>query len=166
MTTTLNPPRIRPKSFTYHTNVGEVQGRTATLSSEGKPPLWVSSPPEFKGEAGHWTPEDFFVASIEVCLMLTFAGLSEKRGLKFASYESSAEGLLGVIAGGSGTLGGPIVGAAIVIFLKNYVSAYIERWNMLLGFVFVFIVIFMPEGVVPGVRRLAAQATRAWRSHR
>jgi len=94
MTTTLNPPRIRPKSFTYHTNVGEVQGRTATLSSEGKPPLWVSSPPEFKGEAGHWTPEDFFVAAIEVCLMLTFAGLSEKRGLKFASYESSAEGLL------------------------------------------------------------------------
>jgi branched-chain amino acid transport system permease protein len=69
------------------------------------------------------------------------------------SLTSSAEGLLGVIAGGSGTLAGPIVGAAIVIFLKNYVSAYIERWNMLLGFVFVFIVIFMPEGVVPGLRR-------------
>jgi len=94
MTTTLNPPRIRPKSFTYHTNVGEVHGRTATLSSEGKPPLWVSSPPEFKGEVGHWTPEDFFVASIEVCLMLTFVGLAEKRGLKFGSYESAAEGLL------------------------------------------------------------------------
>jgi branched-chain amino acid transport system permease protein len=70
------------------------------------------------------------------------------------SIQSSAEGLLGVIAGGSGTLAGPIVGAAIVMLLKNYVSAYIERWNMLLGFVFVFIVIFMPDGVVPGVRRL------------
>jgi len=34
------------------------------------------------------------------------------------------------------------------------VSGYIERWNMLLGFVFVFIVVFMPEGVVPGVKRL------------
>jgi branched-chain amino acid transport system permease protein len=70
------------------------------------------------------------------------------------SIQSSAEGLLGVIAGGSGTLAGPIVGAAIVMLLKNYVSAYIERWNMLLGFVFVFIVIFMPEGVVPGLKRL------------
>ena len=70
------------------------------------------------------------------------------------SLTNSAEGLLGVIAGGSGTLAGPIVGAAIVIFLKNYVSAYIERWNMLLGFVFVVIVIFMPDGVVPGLRRL------------
>jgi branched-chain amino acid transport system permease protein len=70
------------------------------------------------------------------------------------SLTNSAEGLLAVIAGGSGTLGGPIVGAAIVMLLKNYVSAYIERWNMLLGFVFVLIVVFMPEGVVPGVKRL------------
>jgi branched-chain amino acid transport system permease protein len=70
------------------------------------------------------------------------------------SITSSAEVLLGVIAGGSGTLAGPVVGAAIVIILKNYVSAYVERWNMLLGFVFVGIVIFMPEGVVPGARRL------------
>jgi branched-chain amino acid transport system permease protein len=75
------------------------------------------------------------------------------------SITSSAEGLLAVIAGGSATLAGPIVGAAIVLILKNYVSAYIERWNMLLGFVFVMIVIFMPEGVVPGLRRL----TRRWR---
>ena len=70
------------------------------------------------------------------------------------SITSSAEALLGVVAGGSGTLAGPIVGATIIMLLKNYVSAYIERWNMLMGFVFVLIVIFMPEGVVPGVRRL------------
>ncbi len=70
------------------------------------------------------------------------------------SLANSAEGLLAVIAGGSGTLAGPIVGAAIVILLKNYVSGYVERWNMLMGFVFVVIVVFMPEGVVPGVRRL------------
>jgi branched-chain amino acid transport system permease protein len=70
------------------------------------------------------------------------------------SLTASAEALLSVIAGGAGTLAGPIVGAAIVLLLKNYVSAYLERWNMLLGFVFVLIVIFMPEGIVPGVRRL------------
>ena len=70
------------------------------------------------------------------------------------SLSNSAEGLLAVIAGGSGTLAGPVVGAAIVILLKNYVSGYVERWNMLMGFVFVVIVVFMPEGVVPGVKRL------------
>ncbi len=70
------------------------------------------------------------------------------------SLTASAEGLLAVIAGGSGTLAGPVIGAAVVVLLKNYVSSYVERWNMLLGFVFVFIVIFMPEGLVPGARRL------------
>jgi branched-chain amino acid transport system permease protein len=78
------------------------------------------------------------------------------------SLQSSAEGLLAVIAGGSGTLAGPIIGAAIVVILKNYVSAYIERWNMLLGFVFVLIVVFMPEGLVPGLRRWWA----AWKARR
>jgi branched-chain amino acid transport system permease protein len=73
------------------------------------------------------------------------------------SLANSAEGLLAVIAGGSGTLAGPLVGAAIVLLLKNWVSAYIERWNMLLGFVFVLIVVFMPEGVVPGMKRLWRQ---------
>jgi branched-chain amino acid transport system permease protein len=70
------------------------------------------------------------------------------------SLANSAEGLLAVIAGGSGTLAGPLVGAAIVMLLKNYVSGYVERWNMLMGFVFVVIVVFMPEGVVPGAKRL------------
>jgi branched-chain amino acid transport system permease protein len=73
------------------------------------------------------------------------------------SLTSSAEGLLGVIAGGAGTLAGPIVGACIVMLLKNYASAYIERWNMLLGFVFLGIILFMPDGVVPGLQRAWAR---------
>jgi branched-chain amino acid transport system permease protein len=77
------------------------------------------------------------------------------------SITSSAEALLGVIAGGSGTLAGPVVGAAIIMLLKNYVSAYIERWNMLMGFVFVLIVVFVPEGLVPGARRLMRRAMAA-----
>ena len=67
---------------------------------------------------------------------------------------SSAEVLLMVISGGAGTLFGPIVGAALVVVLKNVVSGYIERWNMLLGAIFVAIVILMPEGLVPGSMRL------------
>jgi branched-chain amino acid transport system permease protein len=70
------------------------------------------------------------------------------------SLTTSAEVLLMVIAGGSGTLLGPIIGAAVVVLLKNYVSAFVERWTFLLGFVFLMIVLFMPEGLVPGSRRL------------
>ena len=42
-----------------------------------------------------------------------------------------------VISGGTGTLLGPIVGAAIVVIMKNVASAYIERWNLVLGAIFV-----------------------------
>jgi branched-chain amino acid transport system permease protein len=67
---------------------------------------------------------------------------------------ASAEVLLMVIAGGAGTLFGPVVGAILVVVVKSVVSGFIERWNMLLGFIFVAIVIFMPEGLVPGTTRL------------
>jgi branched-chain amino acid transport system permease protein len=80
-----------------------------------------------------------------------------------SALTSSAEALLMVISGGSATLLGPIVGAAIVVIMKNVVSAYVERWNMALGLIFVLIITFMPEGLVPGsVRlwRLAWQGTR------
>jgi branched-chain amino acid transport system permease protein len=67
---------------------------------------------------------------------------------------ASAEALLMVISGGTGTLLGPIVGAALVVVIKNVASAYIERWNFVLGAIFVAIVVFMPEGLVPGTVRV------------
>jgi branched-chain amino acid transport system permease protein len=76
---------------------------------------------------------------------------------------ASAEALLMVISGGTGTLLGPIVGAGLVVIVKNVASAYIERWNFVLGAIFVMIVVFMPEGLVPGSIRLARWAAAALR---
>jgi branched-chain amino acid transport system permease protein len=73
---------------------------------------------------------------------------------------ASAESLLMVISGGAGTLLGPVVGAALVVIVKNVVSAYVERWNFMLGAIFVAIVVFMPEGLVPGMVRLARSMWR------
>lgn len=67
---------------------------------------------------------------------------------------ASAEILLMVVAGGAGTLAGPLIGAALVVLLKNLASIWIERWVMLLGFTFVIIVLLMPDGIVPGLTRL------------
>jgi branched-chain amino acid transport system permease protein len=76
---------------------------------------------------------------------------------------ASAEALLMVISGGTGTLLGPIAGAALVVIMKNVASAYIERWNFVLGAIFVVIVVFMPEGLVPGTARLTRWALGGWR---
>jgi branched-chain amino acid transport system permease protein len=66
------------------------------------------------------------------------------------SLQQSAEILLMAILGGAGTLSGPIVGAAIITLVKNVVSTYVERWNTLLGVIFVVVIVFMPYGLVPG----------------
>jgi branched-chain amino acid transport system permease protein len=77
------------------------------------------------------------------------------------ALQTSAEVLLMVISGGTATLAGPVVGAAIVVIMKNVVSAYVERWNMVLGIIFVLIISFMPEGLVPGSVRLCRAGYRA-----
>src|SRR5205823_6152436 len=41
---------------------------------------------------------------------------------------TSVETLLMVALGGPGTLAGPALGAAVIVFLKNFVSVYTKRW--------------------------------------
>ncbi len=82
------------------------------------------------------------------------------------ALSASAEALLMVISGGAGTLLGPIAGAALVVIMKNVASAYIERWNFTLGAIFVVIVLFMPEGIVPGTARLCRRLWALVRTRR
>jgi branched-chain amino acid transport system permease protein len=76
------------------------------------------------------------------------------------SLTQSAEVLLMVIAGGPSTLLGPVVGAILVVLMKNVASAYVEHWTLLLGVVFVVIVMFLPDGIVPGMKRLYQRSRR------
>ena len=82
---------------------------------------------------------------------------------QIVALTASAEALLMVISGGTATLLGPIAGAALVVIMKNVASAYIERWNFVLGAIFVVIVVFMPEGLVPGTVRLTRRTMAAFR---
>jgi branched-chain amino acid transport system permease protein len=75
------------------------------------------------------------------------------------SLQQSAEVLLMAILGGASTLLGPIVGAVIITIVKNVVSTYLDRWNTLLGAIFVVTILFMPLGLVPGMRALWARYT-------
>jgi branched-chain amino acid transport system permease protein len=76
------------------------------------------------------------------------------------SLANSAEMLLMVIAGGPGSLVGPVLGAGMVVLLKNLASVYVDRWIMLLGFVYLFIVLFVPGGIVAGLARLEQRLRR------
>jgi peroxiredoxin-like protein len=88
---------IRAKSYRYTTSVRWTGERRGALTAAGKPPVDVGNPPEFKGHEGVWSPEDLYVASVNVCLMGTFLAFAERAGLAFEKYESEAEGLLELV---------------------------------------------------------------------
>ena len=74
-------------------------------------------------------------------------------------FTRSAITFLYVILGGPANPFGPIIGAAIVTLVKNVASTYVERWNTLLGAIFVIVIVFMPYGLVPGCRQLWQRIT-------
>jgi len=84
----------RYKTFTYENTVEWTGSRAGNIQSDGKPALLTASPPEFKGEAGKWSPEDLFVASVNSCIMTTFLAFAFRKKLDFDLYESSSEGIL------------------------------------------------------------------------
>jgi len=65
---------------------------------------------------------------------------------------TSVEALLMVALGGPGTLAGPVVGAGVIVFLKNFVSLYTKRWLLILGAVYIGVILFAPRGVVGALR--------------
>jgi branched-chain amino acid transport system permease protein len=66
---------------------------------------------------------------------------------------TSVETLLMVALGGPGTLAGPVLGAAVIVFLKNVVSIYTKRWLLILGAVYIGVILFAPRGVLGAFRR-------------
>src|SRR5207244_2013743 len=71
----------------------------------------------------------------------------------------SAMELIMVILGGAGTLLGPAVGSAAIVFLENAISAYTERWLLILGLIYVVVTLFAPAGLL-GLLRARQAAVR------
>ena len=61
---------------------------------------------------------------------------------------ASIEIILMVILGGPGTLIGPAIGAGIIVFLKNFISAYTERWLLIIGSIYILTILYAPQGLV------------------
>jgi len=69
-------------------------------------------------------------------------------GIRDVSVVTSAQGLIMVLAGGAGTLVGPIIGAAAIIFAQNLMSSITGRWSMVLGLIYIAVVLLLPNGII------------------
>jgi len=91
-----------------------------------------------------------------------FAGVGGCLYAYFNGFVSPADANLGncmelvlmVTIGGPGTLAGATLGAFIIIFLKNMVSVYTQRWMMVLAVVYVVSALYAPDGVTGLFKRL------------
>jgi ABC-type branched-subunit amino acid transport system permease subunit len=109
-------------------------------------------------------------------------------GAERMQWTASGEVVLMTILGGAGTLVGPFIGAGAIKYFENIFSAYHdarlheifsflpsglenffvaitqpfvgEGWHLTLGVLFMLIVIFLPGGLMEGVRRLRVAFTR------
>ncbi len=65
------------------------------------------------------------------------------------SPAKSLEAVVWVAVGGRGNMLGPILGAVGINSLKSYAThAFAEQWPYIIGFLFIFVTIFMPKGII------------------
>ncbi|HET8976661.1 MAG TPA: OsmC family protein [Solirubrobacteraceae bacterium] len=90
------PTRVRHREFHFPVQITYDDGLRATARVEGKPPLRLATPPEFRGEdPDQWSPEDALVTAAASCLAVTIAGLAHREGLPLHHLDVQADGVVG-----------------------------------------------------------------------
>jgi branched-chain amino acid transport system permease protein len=73
---------------------------------------------------------------------------------------TSVDALLMVVLGGPGTLVGSAIGAALVVFLREYLSTLVPWWQYVLGGVYVLTILYLPGGLMGLAERMRGWRTR------
>jgi branched-chain amino acid transport system permease protein len=71
---------------------------------------------------------------------------------------TSVDALLMAVLGGAGTLVGGIIGASVVLFIREYLSTVVHWWQYVLGGVYVLVILYLPGGLMSIPDRI-----RQWR---
>ena len=112
---------------------------------------------------GYVTYTHKYLAFIIAGIAATIAGILSGAYNGIASpsdlaLDQSFAVMLMVIFGGSGTLAGPIVGAILITALQFELSRFWPNaWPIILGAIYVFATIYLPDGIVRGLPRFASR---------
>ena len=72
---------------------------------------------------------------------------------------TSVDALLMAVLGGPGTLIGGVIGASVVLFIREYLSTLVHWWQYVLGGVYVLVILYLPGGLMSIPERI-----RQWRT--
>ncbi|HWV27343.1 MAG TPA: OsmC family protein [Aeromicrobium sp.] len=68
--------------------------RQVLLSADGKPDLWGSADPTFRGDATRWNPEELLVAALAQCHLLSYLHSAVTHGVVVTAYTDSPVGTM------------------------------------------------------------------------
>lgn len=86
----------RHKEFSFPVEIAWDGGRRTTATVDGKQPLDIATPPEFRGtDPDVWSPEDAFVAAAASCLAVTIAALADADHVALHNLDVHSEGVVG-----------------------------------------------------------------------
>ncbi len=75
-------------------------------------------------------------------------------------FQTSAQLVMQTVIGGVGTLFGPLLGAAVWLYLQDFLQARLNlgaAWALVLGVIFVLLVCFLQRGIIGGFADLFAR---------
>jgi branched-chain amino acid transport system permease protein len=75
------------------------------------------------------------------------------------TFDTSGQLVMQTVIGGAGTLFGPLAGAAVWLFLQDFLQSALDlgaAWKLVLGVVFVLLVCFLRRGIIGGLVDLYA----------
>jgi branched-chain amino acid transport system permease protein len=64
------------------------------------------------------------------------------------AMSTSTEVLFMAFLGGTGSFFGPVLGAAIFVYFTDWISSLTERWEFILGLLFIVLVLYFPGGFI------------------
>ncbi|MFZ0425632.1 MAG: ATP-binding cassette domain-containing protein [Xanthobacteraceae bacterium] len=79
------------------------------------------------------------------------------------TFDTSGQLVIQTAIGGAGALFGPLLGAAVWLWLRDFLQGALglgATWKLVLGAVFVLLVCFLRRGLIGGIEDLYALATR------
>jgi organic hydroperoxide reductase OsmC/OhrA len=76
--------------------------RNYEIGADGKPVIYGSADPAFRGDRSRWNPEELLVASLSTCHNLWYLHLAAEAGIIVTSYIDRAEGVMEVGRDGVG----------------------------------------------------------------
>ena len=85
---------MHPLPHQYRVSASLTSDETVSVAGEGLSPLSTTTPPQFGGPPGQWSPETLLVGAVADCFALTFRGIARRVNAVWTSMHCQVIGTL------------------------------------------------------------------------